>query len=83
MALSVTLGKGWAKNGYVNFDIVHSAAKAHLDAGCTYLFQSATLNVHVAKDTKTMSGMCCCKFKSTGFDSPIRVRVRFRVLIAT
>ena len=58
--MHVASGKSWAKNAYVNFDIVHSAAKAHLDSGCTYLIQSATLNVHIAKDSKALSGMHIC-----------------------
>ena len=68
-------GKSWAKNAYVNFDIVHSAAKAHLDSGCTYLIQSATLNVHIAKDSKALSGMhnmqryACIKTQSSLSDA--------------
>ena len=51
-------GKGWAKNGYVHFDVVHAVAKAHFDAGCTYLIQSAKLHLHVAKESKALRGTC-------------------------
>ena len=50
------LGKSWEKRAYVHFDIGHEEAKAHLDAGCTFVLESAVLRVHVSANSRDFDG---------------------------
>ena len=49
-------GNSWEKRAYVHFDTGHEEAKAHLDTGCTFVIESATLRVHVSSNSRDFDG---------------------------
>ena len=49
-------GNSWEKRAYVHFDIGHEEAKAHLDTGCAFVIESATLRVHVSANSRDFDG---------------------------
>ena len=54
----VVSGTSWEKRAYIHFEIGHPEAKAHLDAGCNFVIESATLTVHVSTNSRDFDGAC-------------------------